>query len=243
MDISNLQSAGFTENEAKVYLANLELGESSISRIAQKSGIKRTTTYLAVESLKEKGLLTSLRKKKKTFFYAEDPRKIQELVNERKNNIEHIMPELLSIANFIDKKPQIRYFEGKEGLKEIFKDTLNYPNQEILAWFPRTFEKFIDEYYVPKRIAKKIWIRALMPDTEKSRQFILSDLAQLRQSKLVSDNKFKVSVEISLYGKNKIGIMSFEEEIGLIIESQKIFESLKSIFEIMWDSLPEIKIN
>ena len=56
------------------------------------------------------------------------------------------MPELLSIANFIDKKPQIRYFEGKEGLKEIFKDTLNYPNQEILAWFPRTFEKFIDEY-------------------------------------------------------------------------------------------------
>jgi hypothetical protein len=37
-----------------------------------------------------------------------------------------------------------------------------------------------------------------------------------------------------LYGKNKIGIVSFEEKIGLIVESEKIYGTLKSIFEINW---------
>jgi hypothetical protein len=44
-------------------------------------------------------------------------------------------------------------------------------------------------------------------------------------------------VEINLYGKRLIGIMAFEEEIGLIIESEKIYNTLKSIFEINWKAL------
>jgi len=39
-----------------------------------------------------------------------------------------------------------------------------------------------------------------------------------------------LDVSINLYGKNKIGVMFFEEGIGLIIESEKIFITLKSLF-------------
>ncbi len=233
-----LKKIGLDEAEIKVYLASLELGETNISRIAKKSGVKRTTTYLVADSLKEKGLMRSIKKKNKNFFYAEDPRRLKEQMEESVKEINKAIPNLLAIANFIDKKPQIRFFEGQEGIKEVFKDTLKYPKQEIQAWFPRVFESFIDSYYVPKRLEKKIWVRAIMPDSEKAKKFVLLDQQQLRKSKLISKDKFNMQIEISLYGKNKIAIISFDEEIALIIESQKIHESLKSIFEIMWENIP-----
>lgn len=35
----------------------------------------------------------------------------------------------------------------------------------------------------------------------------------------------------------KINIVSYTEEIGLIIESKNIFEALESIFNVMWKNL------
>lgn len=233
-----LKKAGLTESESRVYLASLELGETNISRIAKKSGIKRSTTYWVVDSLKEKGLVSLAKRGKKTIYFAEDPRKIIRHMEDNLKDVNSSLPAFLALANFIDKKPSIRYFESKAGIKEVFKDTLQYPKQEILAWFPRVFESFIDEYYVPRRIEKKIWVRAIMPDNEKSREFAKIEEKQLRKSKLVSESEFNIDVEITLYGGDKIGIISFGEEIALIIESPKIHNSLKNIFELMWKYLP-----
>ena len=134
--LNELKEAGLSINEAKVYLASLELGESTIVRISQKSKVKRATVYLAIDSLKEQGLISFTKRKNKTLFFAEDPRKLQEKIEEKKEKIAKIMPELLSFSNLIDKKPKIKYFEGREPVKEIFRDLLNYPNQELIGWFP-----------------------------------------------------------------------------------------------------------
>lgn len=237
-----LTEIGLTQNEARTYLAALELGETIIGRIAKKSGVKRTTTYLAIESLKEKGFLSSLRKKKKTFFYAEDPRILQEKIEERKKAIEKIIPQLLSITNLIDKKPKITFYEGLEGIKEVYRDTLKYPDQEMLAWVSQDAFHILDKnfvsYYIPKRVKKKIWVRVIAPDTPEIVDYKKREEKELRKTKLVDAQKYPIEVEIDLYGSNKIGVMAFKEKIGLIIESQKIFNTLKSIFEMHWDVLP-----
>ena len=242
---NELKKAGLSDDEAKTYLAALELGEMTISRLAKKSGVNRSTTYFVVDSLMAKGLMSRIRKGKKTFFYAEDPRKIQELLQEKEEAIEKIMPELLAFANLIDRKPDIRYFEGTQGIKEVYKDTLNYPDQEICAWFSEAFlkfdENFFYDYYIPQRLEKKISVRAIFPDTDEMKKFASHNEKHLRRSKMIQKEKFTMPVEISLYGKRKIGIMAYEEQIGLIIESPKIHEALKNIFEIMWDMLPENK--
>lgn len=233
---------GLTENEAKIYLAALELGETTIVRIAKKSGVKRTTTYLSVESLKEKGFLSELRKKKKNFFYAEDPRILQDKIEERKKAIDRIVPQLLSITNLMDKKPKIIFYEGLAGIKDVYRDTLKYPNQEMLAWVSQdVFDILGDEfinYYIPKRIENKIWVRVIAPDNSEIKDYKNREISELRKTKLISSEKYPIEVEIDLYSKNKIGIMAFKEKIGLIIESEKIHKTLKSIFEMYWDVLP-----
>lgn len=238
----DLEKLGLDEKESKVYLALLELGEANIQRIAKKSGVKRTTVYDIIESLKEKGLLSSVTRHKKILYSAEDPRTLEEKLEEKKHTLRRILPELLSIANALDKKPRIRFFEGIEGIKEVYKDALGYSDQEMLAWVSPTVAgnfdmQFLDEYYLPKRVAKKIWVRAIAPDEPFMQKYKGLDEKSLRKTKLVSASLFPIEVEINLYGKNKIAVMSFSEKIGLIIESQKIFTTLKSIFEMNWNSI------
>ncbi|KKR21244.1 MAG: Transcriptional regulator, TrmB [Candidatus Moranbacteria bacterium GW2011_GWA2_39_41] len=242
MIIEDLIKIGLDKKEAQLYLCLLELGETNLARISQKSNIKRTTCYDIVESLKNKGLISVTTRKKRVYYVAEDPRKMERQLEEKKHVLNSILPQLLSVANFIDKKPAIRYFEGTEGIKDVFRDTLNFPKQEILAWVSEEAVEHFDinwlwNFYVTKRAEKKIWSRSIAPDVPYLKNVKTFDQAHLRQSRLISSKDFPFQVEINLYSNDRIGIMSFREKFGLIIESKQIYTTLKSIFEAHWKSL------
>ena len=58
MDIPLLRTLtdfGFTDKEARVYLALLELGEGNVTHIAQKTGLKRAIIYIVLERLMQQG--------------------------------------------------------------------------------------------------------------------------------------------------------------------------------------------
>lgn len=247
MILEKLEKAGLTEKEAKTYLAILELGEATIAEIAKKSDIKRSTVYDILDLLKEKGMISQTRRNKRPIFLAENPKKMIEKLEEQKRELEEAVPELLSVMNLLDKKPRIRYFEGIEGVKEVFEDTLRYPNTEILTWisYPNINlgEDYFWKYYNPKRLKQRIWGRVITPDTPKNRALkeTLGD-KWLAKMKVFSNESFlKLDMEIKIYGKNRVGIVSYKEDLGIIIESAKIYDGLKAIFEGMWDLLPEMK--
>jgi hypothetical protein len=185
-----------------------------------------------------------VKKKKKTLFLAEDPRKIVDILEERKQKVSKVMPELLSLANTIDRKPKIKYYEGIAGIKEVYFDTLQYPDQEMLSIFSDTYathfeEEFFENFYFEQRRKKKIWVRAILPDQPVIRDIVAHDVEHLRKTKIVPKGTYSINIELNLYGKGKIGLISFEEKFALIIESEKIYSSLKSIFELIWGLLPE----
>lgn len=240
MHLDELKNTGLSENEAKVYLAALELGETSVYRLAKKSGVKRTTTYLAVESLKEKGLMSSYNRNKIAICYAESPKKLSKRLEEKKNALDKILPELLAFTNLIDKKPKIQFYEGSEAYKEVFKDVLKYPDSEVLATFNEKFYNYgayFTDYFIPKRKEKKIWLRALFHDNPELNNLKLKEQELFLQSRLITSDKFQIEIEMVLYGKNKVGLVSYDEEIAIIIESQKIHNTQKSFFEVIWDSV------
>lgn len=238
----DLEKLGLNEKETQLYLGLLELGEATIARLAEKSGIKRTTCYDIIDSLKGKGLVGQTTHKKKTIFLAEDPRKMETYLEEKKDILKNIMPELLSVANFLDKKPRVRYFEGLSGIKDAYRDTLKYANREILAWAsPQSVSHFdydwFWQFYLPKRAENRIWMRVIVPETNEIKKFTQYNQKHLRKVKFVPAKQFPFEVEINLYGKRNIAIMAFEEKIAMIIESEKVFNTLKSIFELNWNSL------
>ena len=235
----NLSTLGFDEKETAVYIALLELGEVTVSAIVRKSNIKRTTVYAIIETLERRGLIGYTKHNKRTFYFAEDPRLLSDQLEEKKERLNAVLPQLLALSGRFTKKPKIRYYEGKEGIEHVYKDTLLYQNQELVGWVTsRAIHAFDSDFlynqYLPKRLEKKIWVRAIAPDTLEMRKYKNEDKQSLRTTRLVSGELFPFDVEVCLYGTRNIAIMSFEEQFGMIIESEKLWHTLKSMFEMGW---------
>ena len=240
-----LTKSGLSSKEASVYLANYELGESTASRISQKSGIKRPTTYIELENLIKKGLVSQSTKKSLKYYTAESPRTILSILDTNKKELEINMKDLISLGTAIDKKPSVRYFEGDEGMEQVYRDTVVLPNKEIQSFFSASDvlgdESFHNKFYIPERQKKNIWIRAIMPDSKKVEPYIKRNSEQLRISKTVSEAKYNMNNEIIMYDKNKTAILNYGDKISLIIDSQKIHDSFKQIFDVMWEMIPQEK--
>ncbi|MDP1884314.1 MAG: helix-turn-helix domain-containing protein [Candidatus Moranbacteria bacterium] len=237
-----LQQLGLSKKEADVYLAALELGETTAHRIAKKSGIKRATVYRIVESLKEKSLISVYHKKSITFFYAENPKAIKEKIANNLKTVDEILPGLLSLTNLTDKKPKIRYYEGIEELRELILETLKYPGKEIASWSAGKSieiygESFWEKEYIAVRMKRKIPIRLIYADVPMGHKHKDVEKTQLRQVRIEKSSKFIFGIQIKLFGDRFAAFISDKETIGIMIESKKTFDTLKSIFEIHWQTL------
>lgn len=128
-----LEKFGLTEKESIVYLAILQLGQSSVSDIAKKAQIKRTTIYRITDELIKNGLITKVPKVKKNLFVAENPEILLESLKKKGKIIEESLPLFKAIFNSSEVKPKIKFYEGKEGIKTLIYDSLkNNKSKEVL---------------------------------------------------------------------------------------------------------------
>ena len=232
--------------KADVYLAILELGSGTVIEIAKKSEVKRTTVYDILLDLEKTGLIYQTTKESKRLFVAEDPEKLKKKLEEKERILDEMLPQLRSFYNIKGIKPKIKFYEGKEGLRQVYSDTLNYGG-EILAFASEDVVKVLGmdwaNDYLAKRVKRGIRARIILPKTEIiERDFNPLDQKQLRSSKLLSAKKYPFSIEINIYGHQKVALMSSREEMGIIIEGKEIYNTLKLIFELLWDNLPEVEI-
>jgi len=146
------------------------------------------------------------------------------------------MPALKSLLNTSGTKPVIRYYEGPEGIKEVYRDTLKYKG-ELVAFVTENIiaklgQDFADEYKA-KRVKSEITVRVIGPDTPEIIEYKKTDQKDLKETRLVSKDEFPFTIEMNIYG-NKLAFMSFTEGLGLIIESNEIARNMKFLFKLAW---------
>lgn len=250
---SALREIGLHENQIKVYLALLQMGEGNIHDISVNAAIKRTTAYSILDVLKTKGLVTYLEKAGHRTYYAENPKKVlfyfkdreQELKTEAKK-FEAVIPELSSIYNVQATKPKIRFYEGVEGLKQVFEETLTLkPNEEILAIATAAIihEVLGDEWvanYLEARTKGKIKQKAIVEDSPLGREHQKNDKKENRITRLVPKEKFPFKNEINIFG-SKVMIASFKDQMGVIIESADVAQTWKAVFSLAWEAAEKYK--
>ena len=234
--IDVLINLGLSDKEAKVYLACTERGTALVSDIAQAAGINRVTTYDILEKLKHRGLVSYFTKKKTKYFSSIAPETLLEEFEKRTGDLRVSLPKFKTLTGEIN-HPRVRYFEGLEGIKAIYADTLtskteilNYSNSyEIRKKWPN-----YDEEYVSKRAQKKIHLRGISPKDKAGEQVKLEDEKYYREIRLIPANQFDFTNEINIY-EDKVAIISFKGElIGMIIESIEIANSQRAIFNMCW---------
>ena len=240
-----LEQLGLKDKKADVYLAALELGSATVIEISKKAGIKRTTCYDILMDLIKMGLVSETSKGKKRLFIGEDPEKILRDLENKEKLLSGILPQLKAVYNIKGVKPKIRFYEGKEGLREVYADTLKYSG-EIAAFASEDVVRALGrewaDDYLKKRVKKNIRVRVILPKTEYVSKIVEEDRELLRTSKLIDPQKYPFSIEINIYGHKKVALMSSREEMGIIIEGDEVYKTMKLIFELLWDNLPEVKV-
>lgn len=242
---------GFSDKQARVYLALLELGPSTVSEVSRRAGINRTTGYDILEMLVSEGLVSSLGKGPIMKYTAESP---QNLISYFQNRIKRdrgmleetkrLLPEFQSLYRK-KARPAVKFYEGKEGMKRAYEDTLNSKGPILGYACSEPVEKFLPGYlpdYIKRRVAKKIFGKMIAPDTSGIRKMIENDKKELRESRLVPKEQLDLSIEINIYD-DKVMIVSWEENLGILIESDKIAKAQKDIFELAWKAAerPQLK--
>ena len=241
--ITELLKLGLTDEEAKVYLAVLEINGGPVSNIARKAGVNRVSCYHTVENLLAKQLLSQYNRNGVKCFAPEPPEQILEIAEEKVNIAKGLLPSLKSLASALGFRPKIRFYEGREGVERVFTESLTakgeilgYTNlKSVTSFFPEFFER-----YTYEKLKRKIKTRYLSPTTVESvhvmDRFLPKKYDQnLLEILLVNRDQFLFENEVLVFN-NSVGIVSLNQDelLGLIVESPAFARTMKAVFDLAW---------
>lgn len=228
-----LRDFGLNENETEVYLALVKLKEQTAPRIAKYTKINKSTVYLELDKLIQKGLASFVVRNKVKYFKPASPNKFLDILDDKKEKMKEIIPKLNSLTTF--ERPNLTVYEGKEGLKTALLDILNENKEVVVFGACGNIFKTL-EYNFPNLLAKflksKIKARYIINDNYKEfdKKFPKS-IAKIKHLNI------KSKAATIIYG-NKVAIQSLEENpFSAIIEDKNLADSYRNYFEFMWKSI------
>jgi len=242
MDISIFKKLGFSDRSAKVYLALLQLGTSSVRSLALFCGLNRGTLYEALKWLQEQEVVSFYKKDSKQLFVAEDPEVLHTLIRRQEEELslvdrqlEKVISELQAVHDRGGERPVARYFSKKE-IAKILEDVLEtcekdedrlyriYSTEGLRECLYRDFSTFSDV-----RIAKNIRVNVIAIGGG-------GELRGLDERKWLSLKDTMPSTSILIYpGKTAyISLDAKQEPVGVVIENEGVSQTQKNIFDSLW---------
>jgi sugar-specific transcriptional regulator TrmB len=226
---------GLSKNEIKIYFALLELGPSLMGQVCGKTKVHRRNVYDSIEMLKDKGFVSSTLVNNRNVFEAADPKRILDILDERRTSIEAILPQLMNRQN--KKSSIVRVYTGQDGRKIIFEDKLNYIEEQYVLGAHTPSDRssaYIENYHI-RRIKKKIHLKMLFisEDADSAKRFSKYKFVKIR---LLPKN-FASPIAINIYG-NKTAILLGSgtiEPVSILIEDKGLSDDFRNYFNMLWE--------
>ncbi len=238
---------GLTERESKVYIALLEIGLTTAGPIIKKSGVPNSKIYEILESLHNKGLISWIVKGKIKYFQASEPKKLLSIFEEKKKEIEQLIPNLELKMLKSKYKNSVELFEDIKAIRSASMELLSNSKQNSIQYsftqgYTSTNEEIRILYEWMGRLRREYKIQHLLLVSEKNKnEFITSHKDILKEYKNKRDQQWKLRFsKIPFPGdigilNDKILIMSWEEPITLVVITNKsLAEQYREFFLEIW---------
>lgn len=244
-----LVNFGLSEKEARVYLAALELGPTSVQNLAKKANVNRATAYTNIEVLLDMKLLNLIEEGKKTYYTAVEPEQVAKILHQKSEEElvtyeaihDEALPLLKAIQKNVGKIPHIRYFEGKEGIRSLVREVYKSGADDFLRiMYPRDLiARFFNEDELNEltqmREQRNIKFKAIYTGT--AEDSIPKDTEKVKQ--FISTYVLNLKCDIAFIG-NQVRIISLEEPVvGIAIQDQAIADSFKNIFDYIYEAIQD----
>jgi sugar-specific transcriptional regulator TrmB len=242
---------GLTDKEVNAYLTLLKTGPNTIMNLARETGIKRSTTHNTVEELIKKGLVSQTNYGERRMVVAEDPKKLDFLMEQKKwemKKLEDNLPDIVkSIYDAVPKakenaKVSTRFYEGKEGALLIYKEAFNSKELRSYVNLSAVYEVFPENseiYLASQKKNPSLEVKEIVDNSKES--------IKIAENFTNSTNfKFKLSpgsmnlsaIDVLIYDDN-VALINFKESIFCtVIDNKDYYENAKNIFDFVWNLIP-----
>lgn len=236
-----LKELGLTTNESKIYLFLLKQGSTTTGSIIKETKIANSRVYESLNTLIKKGLVTYTIQKEGKHFQASEPKKLLEIEEERKKQIEAILPELKELQKQTKEETTSAIYEGINGFKTAFKKIIDdcpigetiyiigFSEQAYSTESFRTFLKNMNKKDVEKKHQLKIILDSSIKET----------LGKDREKEKYTEVKYMPKGYISpaaidIFLDYVYILIWGEKPLVYMIKNKTIAESFKNYFNFLW---------
>jgi sugar-specific transcriptional regulator TrmB len=235
MNTSVLKKIGLTDTEIKIYVELLSLGATSAGKIVEQTGIYRKNLYDALNKLKEKGLITYVTENKIKVFQAKEPDNLIRFLEEKKEELEELLPELNAKANSQNPEIESEIYRGTEGIKTILKECLNYKDVLFIGATGDVENRlpYFWPHYNKKREKLKCKWKLLLVHEAKNKPITKS---QYYEYKILPEILSGLNV-IYIYGDYVANVLWLEKPLAFVIKHKTLANNYRKYFVFLWKTI------
>jgi HTH-type transcriptional regulator, sugar sensing transcriptional regulator len=234
-----LEKQGLNQKQIKVYLAVLGLGRATIIDIARKTAIKRTTVYDVVLQLIQLEFVSESKRGKRRLFIAENPGLLLTKMEQKLNELKGFVPTLSSLYAGTIPRPEIKFYDGINGVRNIMEELLLMKDKEQLYW--SSIEDLIDLFgpvymknWVIRRVKRNIWSKVLLVKRRRNIETHFQESNMYLRKIHWLPGAFNFNGIICLFDNKIAFISSREESFGFVVKSDELSRMMRLIFDSMW---------
>lgn len=244
-----LRKIGLTDYETRIYIALLDLGKATSGEILKKSNLNTGKIYDILNSLKNKGFISEIIESGVKKFSAANPKQIFDFLEDKKEEIktqekelQEIIPDILNKINSFKEEQKVEVFYGYKGLQTAHKKEVDrYSSKEVLRVlgimgkdkYPESIYNFYRFNLYKKRKEANLEIKKILDINAKQNRDDHEKEAKIKYFPYLSP------VAVVTIGNLTIIDIITQEPITITIESQKVAESFKKQFELLWQIAKE----
>ncbi len=252
-----MEEIGISETEVGIYTTLLKDGPLTMAEIASGASVPRTTCIENIKRLIKKGLVSQTVMRSRKQYIAEEPEKIRTIMYHKQveaesrvkklNELRNDLPNFLSLLSDKSKEGRkkskfpIKYYEDSNGFLDVCERSLTNSTQEILfisnmdEWKKVFTDEYAYQYYVPKRLQKKLFAKTLAIKSPLAANIRSSDSELMREMRFLPEGyDFKPTIIIN---DNEVSIMTSSDPYNaILIEDSDITKLFRDVFNNLWTS-------
>ncbi|HEY4493256.1 MAG TPA: helix-turn-helix domain-containing protein [Candidatus Paceibacterota bacterium] len=238
---TTLSRLGLSGGAIRVYSSLVMQKEATAKRLADLSGLPRTSVYDYLSELIKMGLVVELEVNNKKVFRPDDPRNIKALLDKRikdlekeKREFQKALPDLAKSLG--SSEPRIKFYSGREGFIVVLADIIRSQVKEALFLWPYSeMTELIGEEHLKdftnRREQEKIKVRSIWPHFAKASR---GKLHLPREKVRLAPANVIWSMGYVIYGDKVAFISSRREQFAFVVQSRDFTELQKAQFEAIW---------
>ncbi len=237
-----LTDLGLKSFEAKIYLAALQLGLSTVGRISDASGVARSFCYEVVQGLVEHGLLSPTKTTGTQQYTALPIDRLYSLQRERMDGFGQALPEIRSLQEQLGEKPRIQHLTGGEAISATLLDVLDHAEHGStvrILWgdAQHTLTTVGTEFdFTARLLTKGLTTHVLTNSRELAKGDAEDPLAEYRW---IPINRHPIAATCIIYGGRIAYLSATGDTYAIQVEAADAVETARSTFDLAWEAALE----